>query len=222
MFRCLAAATAMCNSTGTSAAAREWELPAQIRCGCSVTPSTRHERRPAGDRRPGPQQRRRRNTAQARRELFSSEHGSWARWRRCPLTSSCSAPRVYGDPGLTLITDCAARAVPRSILVESPPGTVIARETIRRRDLSQWTATAPGKELVIDPLRGRLLFVGAAAPDVTPRVGYCYGSPTRWRGHLRPRAFDIADDAAVVAANAAVSAATSTTGTATTAGSPSL
>ena len=77
---------------------------------------------------------------------------------------------------LALIADCGKHALlPRSILVESPPGVVIATELIVAGDLSQWTATAPGKELVIDPARGRMLFIGAAPPAVTPRVGYCYG-----------------------------------------------
>jgi hypothetical protein len=49
----------------------------------------------------------------------------------------------------------------------------VAREVIAAGNLATWTAVAANKQLVIDPERGRLLFLGTAPAAVT--VDYCYG-----------------------------------------------
>jgi hypothetical protein len=63
--------------------------------------------------------------------------------------------------------------VPDAISVEAPEGE-IAPAQIVAGDLSDWSANPPGKRLVIDPGRGRLLFLGDA-PDGDVKVTYHYG-----------------------------------------------
>lgn len=63
--------------------------------------------------------------------------------------------------------------VPDAVNVEEPDGE-IAPDQIVAGDLSDWSANPPGKRLVIDPERGRLLFLGDA-PDGDVKVTYHYG-----------------------------------------------
>jgi hypothetical protein len=116
---------------------------------------------------------------------------------------------------LTLVTDCGKSALlPRSIRVESPPGTVVATEAIVSGDLSQWTAAAPGKELIIDPERGRMLFLGAP-PAVRPAVAYHYGfSAPLGAGSYDRAPFVLPPTRPPLAANAAITAADIDPGTA--------
>jgi hypothetical protein len=109
---------------------------------------------------------------------------------------------------LTLSADCGKDALlPGSIIVESPPGTVVSKEFIVPGDLSQWMATAPGKQLVIDPQRGRLLLLGAA-PAAVPRVGYSYGfSAPLGAGPYDRAPFVLVPTVPVLAAGAVVTAA---------------
>ena len=63
--------------------------------------------------------------------------------------------------------------VPAAVNVEAPEGE-IALDQIAAGDLGEWSANPPGKRLVIDPERGRLLFLGDA-PDGDVKVTYDYG-----------------------------------------------
>jgi hypothetical protein len=159
--------------------AREWELPAPIRC------------RELGDAEfllsegailaliaaPGLTNPAVADLRKLRDEPFPSEIRMHDALAAMPTRAELlSAPVYTALLRLALIHDCGKNALlPKSILVESPPGTVIPTELIVSGNLGTWTATATGKELVIDPERGRLLFIGAAPPAVTPAVGYCYG-----------------------------------------------
>jgi len=120
-----------------------------------------------------------------------------------------SAPVYDALLTLALIDDCGKSALlPSSIGVESPPGTVIDRELITSGNLSAWAAVAPGKELVLDAERGRMLFVGAAPPAATPLVNYFYG----FSGPIGAGTYDRANSVLpptlpALASNAAITAA---------------
>lgn len=127
---------------------------------------------------------------------------------------------VYGAlVKAALIADCGKSALlPGSISVESPPGTGIDASQITAGDLTSWTSTATGKELVIDPQRGRLLFIGAA-PAVTPKVNYFYG----FSGPIGAGSYDrsgsvLAPTVASLAAGAAITAGDFDLGTIAAAG----
>lgn len=64
--------------------------------------------------------------------------------------------------------------IPNAVSVEESPGTSVQADKIAAGSLKTWTAKAPGKRLVIDPERGRLLFLGKA-PAATSTVSYHYG-----------------------------------------------
>lgn len=64
-----------------------------------------------------------------------------------------------------------------AVAVEEAPGTVVPHERTAAGNLAAWTASAPPHvRLVIDPERGRLLFVGSA-PAAGSRVLYHTGAP---------------------------------------------
>jgi hypothetical protein len=63
-----------------------------------------------------------------------------------------------------------------SIVVEPAPGAPVRVDRIEAGDLTGWAASAPNKRLVIDPVRGRMLFIGTP-PPATLSVGCFYGSP---------------------------------------------
>lgn len=116
---------------------------------------------------------------------------------------------------LALIADCGKRALlQRSIVVESPVGTPVPTEQIVAGNLATWTAVAPGKRLVIDPERGRMLFVGVP-PATVPRVSYHYGfSAAIGAGSYDRAPFVLPPTVPTLAANAAVTAAAIDAGTA--------
>lgn len=75
----------------------------------------------------------------------------------------------------SLVEDCGKAALlPESVAVEEAPGTVVPVTETVAGDLSAWAATAPGKTLVVDPERGRFLFLGGP-PDAGSTVSYYYG-----------------------------------------------
>ncbi len=198
--------------------AREWLLPAPIRCrelgdaefliteatvlaliaNPGITPAAQADLR------------------KLRNQPFPSESRLHDALNAMPTAVELLSAPVYDALAkLALIDDCGKRGLlPGSISVESPPGTTIARELITSGNLSAWTANAPGKELVIDPERGRMLFVGAAPPAVTPAVNYFYGFP----GPIGAGTYDRAGSVLVptlpvLAAGAAVTAADIDAGT---------
>ena len=62
-----------------------------------------------------------------------------------------------------LVLDCGKAALlPNAVFVEETPGNAVPTELIAAGNLGTWSANAPDKRLVIDPERGRLLFMGAA------------------------------------------------------------
>jgi hypothetical protein len=102
--------------------------------------------------------------------LFSrrdrAEKYNWDEWNTA-LEWQLPAPircRVLGD------AEARDALIPDSIRV---PG--VATSQIVSGSLKNWNAAAPGKELVIDPERGRMLFMGALPPAEAPLVDYWYG-----------------------------------------------
>ncbi len=84
-----------------------------------------------------------------------------------------------------LIEDCGKSALlpsyappgsqqPKSIRVETSPGNEVESDRAAAGNLANWTTAATGKRLVIDPERGRMLFIGSA-PGAGLKVDYHYG-----------------------------------------------
>ena len=74
-----------------------------------------------------------------------------------------------------LVADCGKfNLLPEAFGAESAPGAEIARERVAGGNLSNWTGASPDKQVIVDPERGRLLFMGGPAPGSTVR--YWYGS----------------------------------------------
>jgi hypothetical protein len=159
--------------------AREWELPAPIRCRelghaeYVITEATVQALIAA----PGLTAAGQADLRKLRGERFVSEGQL-----RDALALMPSQLELLGAPvytrllELALLADCGKSAlIPASVFVESPSGTVVPKELIVSGNLGTFAAAAAGKELVIDPERGRLLFIGPAAPAAPVRVGYHYG-----------------------------------------------
>jgi len=158
--------------------AKEWELPAPIRCrelgdaeylvteasilaliaAVGLSPAGAADLRKVRDL-PFPSE--------------SSLHDALA---AMPSQAELLSALVYGAIlQRTLIEDCGKSGLlPGSASVESPFGTPVAREWITSGNLNAWAAVAPDKQLVIDPERGRMLFLGGAVP-APPAVNYFYG-----------------------------------------------
>jgi len=121
---------------------------------------------------------------------------------------------------LALIDDCGKSGLlPGSISVESPLGTAVDPSLIVSGNLAGWTASAPGKELVIDPERGRMLFVGAGPPPPAPAVNYFYGfSGPIGAGSYDRRDSVLAPTVPPLAAKAPIAASDIDAGTTTTPG----
>lgn len=163
--------------------AREWELPAPMRCrvlghveyvvteelinGLGLNPAA------AADLR------------KLRNITFDGE----AKLREAisALPSSAALLLVF-DPILkgALIQDCGKSALlpsyvppvslqPKSVRVETTPGTEVESNLVTSGNLSNFTSTATNKRLVIDPELGRMLFIGAAPVAANLRVDYHYG-----------------------------------------------
>ena len=115
---------------------------------------------------------------------FPSEDGLRKALSALATSAALLAPAVY-QPLLeqALVQDCG-----KSVLLPSyvPPGSLASKslrvnsagadvpsDRIVSGNLSAWTATAPNKRLVIDPERGRGLFLGAVPGAL--RVDYYYG-----------------------------------------------
>ncbi len=75
-----------------------------------------------------------------------------------------------------LLAEAKGRLIPNGVCVEEAAGTSVRADQVAAGDLAGWTASAPGKRLVIDPARGRFLFVGAP-PAPSSSVTYHYGFP---------------------------------------------
>lgn len=79
---------------------------------------------------------------------------------------------------LSLIADCGKAALwPAGVAVEPTGGLPVELERVAAASLVDWSLTAPDRDLLVDPVRGRLAFTAAAAPaDPTrTRVDYAYG-----------------------------------------------
>jgi hypothetical protein len=198
--------------------AKEWELPAPIRCRelgdaeFLITEATVLALIAA----PGITPAAAADLRKLRNQRFPSESRLQDALNAMPTKVELQSAPVYNALAkLALIDDCGKSGLlPGSISVESPPGTFVAQELITSGNLSAWTSNASGKELVIDPERGRMLFVGAAPPAVTPVVNYFYG----FSGPIGAATYDRAGSVLVptlpaLAANAAITAADIDAGT---------
>jgi hypothetical protein len=104
------------------------------------------------------------------------------------LTNSAAllaAPVIQAILQGALVQDCGksvllssyvapGSGLPKSIRVETAPGVEVTSDLITSGNLSGFTGTAANKRLIIDPERGRMLFLGAALP-ATLKVDYHYG-----------------------------------------------
>jgi hypothetical protein len=68
-------------------------------------------------------------------------------------------------------------ADPALSIATAPPAAPIAAERIVAGNLSSWTPTAPNKDAIVDPDRGRLKLLGAAPVAAAVRVEYQVGFP---------------------------------------------
>ena len=203
--------------------AKEWELPAPIRCRelgdaeYLITESTVL----ALIANPGISPAAAADLRKLRDQLFPSESRLNDALSAMPSHVELLSALVYDALlKLSLIDDCGKSGLlPGSISVESPPGSKISPELITSANLGAWTTAAPGKELAIDAERGRMLFVGAAAPAVTPRVNYFYGfSGPVGAGTYDRAASVLAPTMPPLAAGAAITAADIDPGTVAAAG----
>ncbi len=173
--------------------AREWDLPAPIRCRllghseyqveealilelAAALPLTAAE----ADELRALRGLRFAHEARFRRAL--SELPSGAAW----LGLARYLPIAAG----ALAADCGKAALlPAALEVEEAPGSPVAPERITAGNLAAFAAAAAAKRLVVDPVRGRFLFLGAA-PAAGIRVAYHYGfpGPIGAGGHSRPAA----------------------------------
>ncbi|MGA9772091.1 MAG: hypothetical protein WBV94_23870 [Blastocatellia bacterium] len=104
---------------------------------------------------------------------------------RDALPAGLAAPVLQSIMQQALIQDCGKSVLlssyvspgsmqPKSIHVETTPGAEVTAEKITSGNLENWTGAATGKRLIIDPERGRMLFLGVA-PAATLRADYYYG-----------------------------------------------
>jgi hypothetical protein len=79
---------------------------------------------------------------------------------------------------LALIDDCGKAALwPGGVAVEPTGGLPVERERVAAASLVDWSLTDPDRDLLVDPVRGRLAFRAPAAPaePTAARVDYAYG-----------------------------------------------
>lgn len=192
--------------------AREWELPAPMRCRVlghaeyrieealilnllNTTPLT-----PAA--------------AAELRAFRGARFAGEARLREAVATLANSAVILNANVLLPLLAgaiveDCGKFALlPAAFRAEPTPGTDIPRERITSANLADWTAAPPDKRLVVDPERGRLLFNGPA-PAAALAVTHFYGFPGDLGagGYDRGASLDLNVTPPTVAGGGAVTAA---------------
>jgi hypothetical protein len=74
-----------------------------------------------------------------------------------------------------LVEECGKHALmPDAVAVEEAPGATVPPERTVAGNLEGWTGNAPGKRVVIDPERGRFLFIGGP-PGAGSTASYHYG-----------------------------------------------
>jgi hypothetical protein len=107
-----------------------------------------------------------------------------------------------------LVPDCGkAGLLPKSFSAEIAPGVIVPRERMAAGNLAAWSATAADKRLVVDPERGRLLFLGPLVPR-TLAVSHYYGFPGPIGAGTFDRRASVAGAAAVsILGGGAISAA---------------
>jgi hypothetical protein len=111
-----------------------------------------------------------------------------------------------------LLSDCGKAAlIPDSVRVESTPGVEVAREAIVTGNLSNWAA-ASDKELVIDPERGRMLFLSAGLFQPLADCYYGFSAPIGAGTYERSQ-FLLPHTVPPLSANAAITAAEIDAGT---------
>jgi hypothetical protein len=157
--------------------AKEWELPAPIRCrelgdaGYLIDESIMVQMIAAGISAAAAT-----DLRKLRDQPFPSESRLQDALSVMPTQAELLSAPIYNELlKIALIADCGKSGLlPNSISVESPPAVTIDTELITSGNLSNWAVAAPGKTLVIDPERGRMLFL-TGAPAVTPLVNCYYG-----------------------------------------------
>ena len=113
----------------------------------------------------------------------------WAAFLETTMVSDC-ARFVLLPPG-------APNAVTNNVSLQVVAAGVIApRESIVAGNLSDWTIAVANKQWVIDPVLGRLFWVGAGAAP-TPTVTYCYG----FSASIGAGAYDRSDSILTAATN---------------------
>ena len=147
--------------------AREWELPAPIRCRLLGQAEFELTERIVDDLGFPPA------TSASLRPLIGLRFPDESRFRRrLPLLNGLQLHKVLAA---ALAPDCGKAAlIPAAVRVKQG-GNLVPRERTAAGSLAAWKASASGKRLVIDPERGRLLFL-ANVPDGIS-VDYWYGSP---------------------------------------------
>jgi len=118
-----------------------------------------------------------------RGQRFGSERRLRRTLASLPASATFLAPAFYRDLAAgALVEDCGKAALlpafgqDGAVAVDEAPGVVVARELTTSGNLAAWNAAAPGKNLVIDPVRGRVLFL-AGAPAAGSRISHHYGFP---------------------------------------------
>jgi hypothetical protein len=122
------------------------------------------------------------NAAAADLRRYAGVRFHEARFRQAlqalPSSAEILGPIIF--PALrrnALASDCGhAGLLPVAFEVELSPANPARTERIASGDLENWNATAPDRDVIVDPERGRIRYLnGPPAPD--SRVRYHYGFP---------------------------------------------
>jgi hypothetical protein len=98
----------------------------------------------------------------------AGQPGGWDAWRPA---------REWELPGpmdCHLLAEAKKHLIPGAVSAEDAPGAAVAAGLIVAGNLGGWAAAAPGKRMIIDPQRGRLLYLGPT-PAAGSTVSYHYG-----------------------------------------------
>jgi hypothetical protein len=179
--------------------AREWELPAPIRCRLLGHAEFELTERIVEDLSFPPA------TTAALRRLVGLRFPTEARFRRVlPQLNGLQLNLVLAA---ALAPDCGKAALlPTAIRVEQA-GSLVPPTRTSAGSLAGWTAPASGQRLVIDPERGRLLFLANVPQRIS--VDYWYGFP----GSIGAGSYDRRDVEDVVPDNSVSGGATIGAGT---------